>query len=57
MGDMGVALKKLGTDAKPIVDRYEQIMRAGWRAEARSAGLPHDSEMPGLGQDETPKLE
>lgn len=57
MGDMGVAIRKLGQDAKPIVDRYEQIIRAGWQAEARSAGLPHDSEMPRIGHDETGRLE
>lgn len=57
MGDMGVAMSKLGQDAKPIVDRYEQIMRAGWQAEARSAGLPHDSEMPRIGHDESNRLE
>lgn len=57
MGDMGVAMRTLGQDAKPIVDRYEQIIRAGWQAEARSAGLPHDSEMPRIGHDETNKLE
>lgn len=57
MGDMGVAMRTLGQDAKPIVDRYEQIIRAGWQAEARSAGLPHDSEMPRIGHDETDRLE
>ena len=57
MGDMGVAMRKLGQDAKPIVDRYEQIIRAGWQAEARSAGLPHDSEMPRIGHDDANKLE
>ncbi|QWA30694.1 hypothetical protein [Pseudomonas sp. RC3H12] len=57
MGDMGVALRKLGEDSKPIVDRYEQIMRAGWQAEARSAGLPHDSEMPKIGHDDISRLD
>ena len=57
MGDMGVAMRKLGQDAKPIVDRYEQIIRAGWQAEARSAGLPHDSEMPRIGHEESNRLE
>ncbi|WP_282875803.1 hypothetical protein [Pseudomonas peli] len=57
MGDMGVAMRKLGQDAKPIVDRYEQIIRAGWQAEARSAGLPHDSEMPRIGHEDANKLE
>lgn len=46
VGDAGVALGKLGKDAKPIVDRIREISEIVWRTQARSEELPSDAEGP-----------
>lgn len=40
VGDAGVVLGKLGTDAKPIVDRIKEITEIIWRTQSRSEELP-----------------
>ena len=40
IGDAGVVLGKLGTDAKPIVDRVREIADIVWQTQARSEELP-----------------
>lgn len=58
MGDAGVALGKLGTDAKPFVDRIKEILQIGWKAQARAEKLPSSADNPMIGHDgEVPKLE
>lgn len=52
IGDAGVALGKLGDDAKPIVDRIKEISRIVWRTQARTEELPSDTPPPLLEQDE-----
>jgi len=58
MGDAGVALGKLGKDAKPLVDRITEILQIGWKAQARAEKLPSSADNPMIGHDgEVPKLE
>lgn len=52
VGDAGVVLKKLGKDAKPIVDRVREIAEITWKTQAKSENLPSGSQNPMLGQDE-----
>jgi len=54
MGDAGVALGKLGADAKPFVDRIKEIVQIGWKAQARAEQLPSSAENPMLGHDTDP---
>ncbi len=46
IGDAGVVLRKLGEDAKPIVDRVKEITEIVWRTQARTEELPSDSQNP-----------
>ncbi|MES1931091.1 hypothetical protein T35B1_00675 [Salinisphaera shabanensis T35B1] len=46
VGDAGVALGKFGEAAKPIVDRIREIADIVWRTQARSEGLPSNTEQP-----------
>lgn len=46
VGDAGVALGKLGSDAKPIVDRIREISDIIWRTQARAEELPSDAKRP-----------
>ncbi|WP_322009276.1 hypothetical protein [Paraburkholderia sp. J12] len=48
VGDAGVALGKLGKDAKPIIDRVREITTITWRTQARSEELPSDAPIPQL---------
>jgi hypothetical protein len=58
LGDAGVAIGKLGEDAKPFVDRIREIAQIGWKAQARAEELPGSADNPLLGQEnELPKLE
>ena len=58
MGDAGVALGKLGKDAKPLVDRITEILQIGWKAQARAEKLPSSADNPMIGHEgEVPKLE
>ncbi len=54
VGDAGVVLGKLGTDAKPIVDRIKEVTEIVWKTQARSEELPSDSPSPLLGHDGEP---
>jgi len=51
VGDAGVVLGKLGTDAKPIVDRIREIAGIVWQTQSRSEELPSGSKPPTLGTD------
>lgn len=46
VGDAGVAIGKLGENAKPIVDRIKEITEIAWRTQARAEELPSGSEYP-----------
>jgi hypothetical protein len=50
VGDAGVVMGKLGTDAKPIVDRIKEVAEIVWKTQARTEELPSDSGNPVLGQ-------
>jgi hypothetical protein len=54
IGDAGVALGKLGTEAKPLVDRVREIAAIVWRTQARAEELPSDTPLPLLGNNATP---
>ncbi len=54
LGDAGVVLGKLGTDAKPFIDRIREIVQIGWKAQARAEELPSSAENPMLGHDDEP---
>lgn len=54
VGDAGVALGKLGTDAKPIVDRIREIVQIGWKSQARAEELPSSAENPMLDHNPEP---
>lgn len=51
MGDAGVALGKLGTDAKPIVDRIKELAGIAWKTQARAEQLQTDAENPLIGHE------
>lgn len=42
----GVVLKKIGEDAKPIVDRIRELAGLAWRTQARAEDLPSDAALP-----------
>ena len=46
VGDAGVVLGKLGSDAKPIVDRVREISEIVWRTQARAEELSSDFPSP-----------
>ncbi|MFK7698516.1 hypothetical protein [Pseudomonas caspiana] len=54
LGDAGVAMGKLGKDAKPFVDRIREIAQIGWKAQARAEQLPGSADNPLLGSDTEP---
>lgn len=49
-GELGVVLGKFGDDAKPLVDRFKEIMQITWRTQSRAEDMPSDSPLP-LGDD------
>jgi len=51
VGDAGVVLSKLGTDAKPIVDRVKELVQIVWKTQARTEELPSNSQNPMLQND------
>ena len=51
VGDAGVLIGKLGTDAKPIVDRVKEIAAIVWKTQAIAEKLPRNSPNPMLEQD------
>lgn len=54
VGDAGVMLGKLGTNAKPLVDRMKELAGIAWTAQARAEELPSGSDHPMLGNDSEP---
>lgn len=54
MGDFGVAVGKLGKDAKPITDRIGELLSFAWKAQARAEQLPSSAENPMLEHDSEP---
>ena len=54
VGDAGVALRKFGEDAKPIVDRVREITEIIWRAQAKAEGLPASDTIPLLTKSDEP---
>ncbi|EDP60013.1 hypothetical protein [Vibrio sp. AND4] len=48
VGDAGVVMGKLGTDAKPIVDRIREIAQISWNTQSRAEDLPSNSPNPML---------
>lgn len=46
IGDAGVVLGKLGSDAKPIVDRIREVADIVWRTQARAEELPSGTRPP-----------
>jgi uncharacterized protein YoxC len=58
MGDFGVAVGKLGQDAKPFTDRIRELIGFAWKAQARAEQLSSSAENPllGHGEGEPPQL-
>ncbi|MFI8647915.1 hypothetical protein ACIGJK_24375 [Pseudomonas iridis] len=54
MGDFGVAVGKLGKDAKPFTDRIGELLGFAWKAQARAEQLPSSAENPMLGHEGDP---
>jgi len=48
IGDAGVVLGKIGTDAKPIVDRIREIADIVWQTQSRAEELPSGTRLPQL---------
>ena len=48
VGDAGVVLGKLGSDAKPIVDRIREIAGIVWQTQSRTEELPSGTKLPSL---------
>lgn len=48
IGDAGVVIGKLGTDAKPIVDRIREVTDIVWRTQSRAEELPSGTKLPQL---------
>ncbi|MBI5786093.1 MAG: hypothetical protein HZA64_11595 [Rhodocyclales bacterium] len=46
IGDAGVVLGKLGSDAKPLVDRIREIADIVWRTQSRAEELPSGTRPP-----------
>lgn len=49
MGDFGVAIGKLGADAKPFTDRIGEVLNIAWKSQARAEELPSNAGNPLLG--------
>ena len=56
IGDAGVALGKFGDDAKPLVDRFAEIVNIVWRTQAKAEELPSGASLPQLGHDRSKAL-
>ncbi len=48
MNDAGVVMGKFGEDAKPLVDRYTEIVEIGWRSVLQAEQLPSGFHFPRL---------
>ncbi|WP_458729799.1 hypothetical protein [Pseudomonas brenneri] len=53
--EASVVLKKVGENAKPIVDRIKELTGISWNTQARAENLPSGTEPPMLENDSTPK--
>ncbi|MBV1789031.1 hypothetical protein KQ940_13315 [Marinobacterium sp. D7] len=51
LGDAGVVLGKLGTEAKPLVDRIKELASIVWNTQARAEELPSGTHNPMLEND------
>ncbi|MGZ5051303.1 MAG: hypothetical protein ACXWF8_06025 [Methylobacter sp.] len=51
IGDAGIVLGKLGTDAKPVVERVKEIADIVWRTQSRAEELPSGTTPPLLEKD------
>ena len=52
--EASVVLKKVGENAKPIVDRIKELTGISWNTQARAENLPSGTEPPMLENDATP---
>lgn len=52
IGDAGVVAGKLGTDAKPLVDRIKEIAGIVWRTQSKAEELPSSARFPLLEEKE-----
>lgn len=52
--EASVMLKKVGENAKPIVDRIKELTGISWSTQARAENLPSGTEPPMLENDSTP---
>ena len=46
VADASVLMRKVGENAKPMVDRIGEILKIAWRAQARAEELPSDATSP-----------
>lgn len=53
IGDAGIVLGKLGTDAKPFVDRVREIANIVWRTQAQTEQLPSGTTPPLIRETDT----
>lgn len=49
IGDASVVMAKIGTNAKPIVDRVREIADIVWRTQTRAEELPSGTSLPQIG--------
>ena len=54
VGDAGVALRKFGEDARPIVDRVKELTKIIWGAQEKAEGLPPSDTIPLLTRSDEP---
>lgn len=52
--EASVVFKKVGENAKPIVDRIKELTSISWGTQARAENLPSGTEPPVLGNDSEP---
>ena len=57
IGDAGVVLGKIGTDAKPFVDRVREIADIVWQTQSRAEELPSGTKLPSLEHKQGPSSE
>lgn len=52
--EASVVLKKVGENAKPIVDRIKELTKISWTTQTRAENLPSGTEPPMIGNDSKP---
>lgn len=50
VGDASVVMAKIGTNAKPIVDRVREVADIVWRTQTRAEELPSGTTLPQIGR-------